>query len=235
MESKTESTSQRRGPSRVLVTLVALVTTLCVGLVTAAPAQAAAPQASAVSAPVTGTVTDDAGKVTGTVTGLLNVTKFKKKHGDLFAKGRFVGTITQDNGAVIKVKKTIAMPLATAAVKGAPAPSVAQKDAGVANQLAPKAQKKLAAAAAAAPAVPAPTQLSCQVLDLVLGPLTLDLLGLVVHLDTVHLNITAVPGAGNLLGNLLCAVAGLLDGSTGLNGILNGITSLLNRLLGVLG
>lgn len=32
---------------------------------------------------------------------------------------------------------------------------------------------------------------SCQILDLVLGLLDLDLLGLQVHLDQVHLNITA--------------------------------------------
>jgi hypothetical protein len=69
---------------------------------------------------------------------------------------------------------------------------------------------------------------SCQILDLVLGPLDLDLLGLVVHLDTVHLNITAVPGPGNLLGNLLCAVAGLLDA----NGGTNALATLLNRLVG---
>jgi hypothetical protein len=70
----------------------------------------------------------------------------------------------------------------------------------------------------------------CQILDLVLGPLDLNLLGLVVHLDTVHLNITAQPGPGNLLGNLLCSVAGLLDNGNvaGLNNLLN----LLNQLLG---
>ena len=76
---------------------------------------------------------------------------------------------------------------------------------------------------------------SCQILDLVLGPLDLDLLGLVVHLDQVHLNITAQSGPGNLLGNLLCAVAGLLDGPTGVNAILTQIAALLNQLLGVLG
>ena len=76
---------------------------------------------------------------------------------------------------------------------------------------------------------------SCQILDLVLGPLDLNLLGLQVHLDTVHLNITAQSGPGNLLGNLLCAVAGLLNGPTGLNAILTQITALLNQLLGVLG
>lgn len=76
---------------------------------------------------------------------------------------------------------------------------------------------------------------SCQILDLVLGPLDLNLLGLVVHLDTVHLNITAQQGPGNLLGNLLCAVAGLLNGPTGLNAIVTQIAALLNQLLGVLG
>jgi len=76
---------------------------------------------------------------------------------------------------------------------------------------------------------------SCQILDLTLGPLDLDLLGLVVHLDEVHLNITAQQGPGNLLGNLLCAVAGLLDGPTGLNAILTQIAGLLNQILGLLG
>ena len=72
---------------------------------------------------------------------------------------------------------------------------------------------------------------SCQILNLVLGPLNLNLLGLVVHLNQVHLNITAVPGAGNLLGNLLCAVAGLLDGP----GALSQLVADLNSILGLLG
>src|SRR4051794_1775781 len=70
---------------------------------------------------------------------------------------------------------------------------------------------------------------SCQILDLTLGPLDLDLLGLVVHLDTVHLNITAQQGPGNLLGNLLCGVANALNGGGGLGGLAN----LLNQLLGL--
>jgi hypothetical protein len=52
-----------------------------------------------------------------------------------------------------------------------------------------------------------------------LDQVDLDLLGLQVHLDTVHLNITAQSGPGNVVGNLLCAVAGLLDpGTTGFLG-----------------
>jgi len=77
-------------------------------------------------------------------------------------------------------------------------------------------------------------QASCQILDLVLGPLDPDLLGLQVHLDTVHLNITAVPGQGNLLGNLLCAVAGLLAPSGAISDLLQ-FLNLLNQLLGLLG
>jgi hypothetical protein len=51
----------------------------------------------------------------------------------------------------------------------------------------------------------------------------------------LHLNITAQSGSGNLLGNLLCSVAHLLDntggGSSGLSGLLQQLTSLLNQIL----
>ena len=72
---------------------------------------------------------------------------------------------------------------------------------------------------------------TCDILNLVLGPLDLNILGLEVHLNQVVLDIVAQSGAGNLLGNLLCAVAHLLDNG----GPLQGITALLNQLLRVLG
>ena len=72
---------------------------------------------------------------------------------------------------------------------------------------------------------------ACQVLNLVLGPINLNVLGLVISIpNPVVLNITAVPGAGNLLGNLLCSVAGLLNGGTALQQI----ADLLNQILGIL-
>ena len=74
---------------------------------------------------------------------------------------------------------------------------------------------------------------SCDILNLVLGPLDLNILGLEVHLNQVILDIVAVSGAGNLLGNLLCAVAGLLDGGAALGqiaGLLNQILAILNGL-----
>jgi hypothetical protein len=71
---------------------------------------------------------------------------------------------------------------------------------------------------------------SCDILRLRLGPLDLDLLGLVIHLDRVVLDITAEPGPGNLLGNLLCAIAGLLDSGLDLDVVLR---DLLRAVLGV--
>ena len=68
---------------------------------------------------------------------------------------------------------------------------------------------------------------SCTILHLDLGPLDLNLLGLMVHLNEVVLDITAQSGPGNLLGNLLCAVAHLLDS----NGTATAVANLLNQLL----
>jgi hypothetical protein len=70
------------------------------------------------------------------------------------------------------------------------------------------------------------TQAACEILHLELGPLHLDLLGLVVDLNRIVLDITAEPGPGNLLGNLLCAIAGLLDRG----GPLQQLAALLNQL-----
>jgi hypothetical protein len=56
-------------------------------------------------------------------------------------------------------------------------------------------------------------------------------LGLAVHLDTVKLDIIAEPGAGNLLGNLLCSIAGL--GNT--TALLQQVVNLLNQILAALG
>jgi hypothetical protein len=55
-------------------------------------------------------------------------------------------------------------------------------------------------------------------------------LGLRVQLNQVQLDITAIPGGG-LLGDLLCALSGLLSGGGPLNQIIN----LLNQILGALG
>ena len=82
---------------------------------------------------------------------------------------------------------------------------------------------------------------TCQILNLTLGPLTLNLLGLVVVIPSpIVINIFAIPGAGNLLGNLLCAVVNLLNGNPlasllGNLAALQQLVSLLNQIVAVLG
>ena len=86
------------------------------------------------------------------------------------------------------------------------------------------------AKAAQVPPIPG----ACQVLNLTLGPINLNLLGLVVRTNQIQVRIDAVPGAGNLLGNLLCAVTNLLNpsGALGqLSGAINNLASALNALL----
>lgn len=72
---------------------------------------------------------------------------------------------------------------------------------------------------------------TCTILDLTLGPLHLNLLGLVIDLNQVHLTITAVPGPGNLLGNLLCAVANLLNNTGGLSAAIQNLLNQINAIL----
>jgi hypothetical protein len=197
-----------------LVTAGALFgTTLLVpGGAQAAEATAAGTTASAARAPVLGS---DYGKAisrirgtfgkNGVVTGTFTPKRFKVSDaGVLKAVGRLDATLTRGNGRVVG-EASRKVTVKAASIEG--------------TSVAPKTK-----VAARAP--------SCDVLNLVLGPLDLNLLGLEVHLKKVVLDIVAVSGAGNLLGNLLCAVAGLLDG-TGVGG-LTAISQILNSILAIL-
>jgi hypothetical protein len=82
-------------------------------------------------------------------------------------------------------------------------------------------------------------QATCPILDLDIGPIHLDLLGLVIDLNEINLDIVAQSGPGQLLGNLLCALVGILDGDplgdlagilTSINNILQSVLLLVNRL-----
>ena len=171
------------------------------GLLMAAPTAQAAPAAptttavAPLSAPVTGSFTDDSGAA-GVFAGTFAPTGFEAVGDEVVATGNLTGTLTDATGTEVgTVDQAISTPIDRSASADA-----------------------VTAAA------------SCQILDLRLQPLDLNLLGLKVHLDTVHLNITAQTGPGNLLGNLLCAVTGLLDGA----GALSQIAALLNQILAIL-
>jgi len=218
----------RHGLSRSKVTLAvlavcAMVMTLVAPAATAATTPAAGHQA--LSAAPTG---NKAGKISllkattapvtgaaadGTAfTGNFDLKRFKERRGVLYAVGTLTGTMDGKS-----YKHNVSLPV-TNGSNESPATT---------------------AAAAQAQVGPTPTPGACSILTLNLGPLDLNILGLRVALDPVNLLIEAIPGAGNLLGNLLCGVAGLLDGGllggglgNLLRNLLGNIATLLNGLLG---
>ena len=50
----------------------------------------------------------------------------------------------------------------------------------------------------------------------------------------MELLISAIPGGGNLLGNLLCSVANLLNGGGPLSNLLTNLSDVLNQILAAL-
>ncbi len=80
---------------------------------------------------------------------------------------------------------------------------------------------------------PNPTPGACQVLNLVLNPIDLNLLGLRVATSRIEALIEAIPGTNALLGNLLCAITGILDpqgqSAATLASALNSILALVPR------
>jgi hypothetical protein len=132
--------------------------------------------------------------------GTLTLRRFVKRNGKLKAVGRLDGTVFRRNGSE---KGVVEGRKVRVPVKIGGGQNVAARQAALA---------------------------SCDILRLVLGPLDLNLLGLRIQLNRVVLKITAEPGPGNLLGNLLCAIARLLDRG----GLLSVIRNLLNAILEVL-
>jgi len=219
----------RRGKVALAVlVLCAMVMTLLAPAATAAPAATVAGVADH-QAVAAGQATSKPGKgsmltaAPATVTGVaangtdfngtFSLQRFKERGGVIYAVGTLTGTLGDKS-----VKRHVSLPV-TGATSEADAAGMRQQIGALA---------------------PVPTPGACDILTLALGPLNLNLLGLRVALDPVNLLIEAIPGAGNLLGNLLCGVAGLLDGGLlggGLGNLLNNllasITNLLNGLLGV--
>ena len=196
--------------------MVALVVTAVAALAWGGPATSA-PASSRAATTAAGTVAqNNLGELSSTISGTTangrSVTgefvplKFSKRNGKVFVRGLVQGVVhnADESTRTFGVMRTVRV----RSINGTPI--------------------RTGTAARALQAAPA-----CDVLNLRLGPLDLDLLGLQVNLNRIVLDIVAQSGAGNLLGNLLCAVAGLLDG--GLNGLLGRITNLLNEILGRLG
>jgi len=162
--------------------------------------------------PVQGTGTTTAG-VPADFTGNFQVSKFQVVNGQLMAVGHLTGAVTAAGVETPVPGQDVSLPVKSINGKSLPGASGAETldETGAAGMT-------IAQVA------------SCDVLNLVLGPLHLDLLGLVVDLNQVLLDITGQPGPGNLVGNLLCAITGLLDRA----GTLSIIANLLQSILDIL-
>lgn len=187
---------------------VTVLTVAGLGDATASTTRTTSPAQQRAASPFHGHVTGTAHNGS-TFSGRFTPARFIQRPHRVMAAGELTGTLTRASGRTSHVDQKVRMRLTKADFIGKPVPvaSSARSDAAAG---------------------------SCQILNLVLGPLDLDLLGLKVHLNRVHLNITAQTGPGNLLGNLLCAIAGLLNGSP-LSGLLSQLANVLNQILAALG
>jgi hypothetical protein len=87
----------------------------------------------------------------------------------------------------------------------------------------------LARAAQASQILPTPN--ACQILNLTLQPIDINLLGLRVRTSRIDLRIEGVPGGCQLVGNLLCGRLGILDPQGGAGATPSQLTQVLNALL----
>lgn len=199
-----------------VLTALSLLSSLLVSPLVAS-AQSAGQQVAADNAagafPVKGMGTAASGPVS--FDGTLSVARFAVDDGKLMAIGRLAGTLTESaTGAKTTVSdREVQLPVQS--INGKAVPGAAAVDQGDQDE---------SSVAMLEMAQAAPT---CNVLTLVLGPLHLNLLGLVVDLNQINLTITGQTGSGNLLGNLVCAIAGLLDH----NNTLAVLTNLLNSII----
>jgi transketolase C-terminal domain/subunit len=82
-------------------------------------------------------------------------------------------------------------------------------------------------------AITAQQATTCNILSLTLGPIYLNLLGLVVTTNQIVIHIFAIQGGG-LLGDLLCSLANALATGTPLGSLLGQLNQLLSSILATL-
>ena len=152
--------------------------------------------------PLSGTTTKGKKKVTGTYT----IQRFISKGGKLYTDGTFKGKIGKKKFTKEKVRLPATVANASGTAKASQVPPL--------------------------PLPPLPAGNACSILSLDLGPINLNLLGLVVRTNQIQLRIDAVQGPGNLLGNLLCGITGILNPAGAIaNTPLGQLTQILNALL----
>jgi hypothetical protein len=143
--------------------------------------------------------------------GTYTIDRFATRNGKLVTVGTLKGTMRKRGATLQVTRKNVRLPAAVTGVGTAGGAKASQQ-----------------------PLPPLPGGPSCQILALNLGPINLNLLGLVVRTNEIQLRIDAVRGNNNLLGNLLCAITGLLNPTGALAPLtqaINQLTAALNAIL----
>jgi len=160
--------------------------------------------------PVGGNFVDASGG-NGTFAGQFALVEFASDSNQVVARGFVSGVLTDSHGKVVaSIMRDVAIPV------------TASNAAASSNRL-----SSLSIGVSAVG--------NCPILHLDLGPLHLDVLGLRVDLSEVILDISAQSGPGNLLGNLLCAVANLLNGGGSVTTLANLLNQILQAIVNLLG
>jgi hypothetical protein len=189
--------------------VTALSTSLLLGGAWTTPAAAQEQKAQALQLPITGTVTSAGG---GTFAGTVSIQRFAVRDGKAVAIGFVRGTATSSAGASLGTvfAGSIAFPVTIEAA----GPLTSAADTAVAPQ-------------AVAP------QAVCQVVNIDLGAVNLNVLGLQIVTQPVSLAISG--DTAGPLGNLVCTLLDLVNNVVGLVAVLNAILGLLTGLLGGIG
>jgi hypothetical protein len=198
---------------------VGLLTVL--SLVAAIPAGAQTTGARAVlTVPAAGTFARG-----GEFTGTISINRFERRGNDIVAIGFVVGPLSRGSRTV------------GTAVAGEVAWPVRVSSGGLALANSREARRPTLTRAAWSPDVaPRASFLrvqageSCPVLNVTLGPNTVDLLGVQVALSGTTLDLTGATGTP--LGDLVCAASGLLGNVAAVVNLLNSILGLVTGLLG---
>lgn len=215
MNHTTTSTRSRRLVSAVAASCAALVSiAVATGPVSGAPPEA-------VSLPFFGPIEGADGQE-GTFAGAIAEPEFTNENGTLTLNGVLDGVASIDEATVRIEDQAL-----STAVDPSVAGSVAAEDANGPSGTEPGGTEPGGWRRTATG--PEPDADKCDVLYLDIQPITLDLLGLEVLTSRITVDVNAIPGDGNLAGNLVCALAGLLDG---LPDTLDDVVEQLNQLIG---
>jgi hypothetical protein len=165
--------------------------------------------------PVDGLVGAESAESTGEWTGTLAIQRFARTNTGIGAVGTLTASFDDPStGTARTIVTQVVVPIAAA------------------ESTAQAAGTSVATQASSTPVVSQQAQQdTCSVLQLVLGSLDLNLLGQRVQLNETALAITAVPGNGNLLGNQLCTITGMLDDT----GQVTRLIAMLNEVLETIG